>query len=465
MANASLALPGSSSEITPQSLNRAIVKLAVPAVLENLLGTAVLLADTLLIGRLHDPAALAAIGVSGSYIWIAQGVFMALGIGALAIVARAWGEGNLPEARRTAGQSISLSLALSVMLMVLMMLFAEPFLRMLVQDPDPAMADHVVQLGTLYTHLILSTALLAWPRMVMSNLMRAAGDTRTPMLITLGINIVNIALAALLIFGAGPVPAMGLAGAGIATAIALGLGGVASFIAMGRGWTPMRVSPREMLVWHWPEVQRIWRVALPNIIESGIQRVGFITFVGIVSSLGTATMAAHQITNSIESFAFMPAWGLAIATSTLVGQSLGAQRIDIAQLATRRSAIFGVGAMLAMGALFVIFAPHMASAFGAEADVLALASVAVALSALELPSLAFYMIYSGALRGAGDTRSPMIVSLFGSIVLRVSLVWLLAVGLGMGLAGVWIATAIDWFGRAVLVYLLYRRGRWKQLRV
>jgi putative MATE family efflux protein len=465
LANASIALPGSSSDLSPQTLNRTIVKLAVPAVLENLLGTAVLLVDTLLIGRLHDPAALAAIGVSGSYIWIAQGVFMALGIGALAIVARAWGEGNLAEARRTSGQSISLSLVLSVVLMALMMICAEPFMRLLVQDPDPAMSEHVVQLATLYSHLILSTALLAYPRMVMSNLMRAAGDTRTPMLITLAVNVVNIVLAAWLIFGGGPMPALGLAGAGIATAIALGLGGLASFIAMWRGWTPLRVSPREMLVWEWPEVRRIWRVALPNIIESGIQRVGFITFIGIVSSLGTASLAAHQITNSIESFAFMPAWGLAIAASTLVGQSLGAGRIDIAQLATRRSAIFGVSAMVLMGSLFVIFAPLMAGAFGAQADVLALATVAVALSALELPSLAFYMIYSGALRGAGDTRSPMIVSLIGSIVLRVSMVWLLAIGLGMGLAGVWIGTAIDWAGRALLVYLLYRRGRWKQLKV
>jgi putative MATE family efflux protein len=465
LANASIALPGSSDELSPQSLNRTIFKLAVPAVLENLLGTAVLLADTLLIGRLGDPAALAAIGVSGSYIWIAQGVFMALGIGALAIVARAWGEGNIAEAKLAAGQSISLSLVLSVLLMGAMFLFAEPFLRMLVHDPDPAMSEHVVQLGTLYTHLILTTALLGWPRMVMSNLMRAAGDTRTPMLITLAINVVNIVLAAWLIFGGGPMPALGMAGAGIATAIALGLGGVASFIAMWRGWTPLKVSPREMMVWHWPDVKRIWRLALPNIIESGIQRVGFITFIGIVSSLGTASMAAHQITNSIESFAFMPAWGLAIAASTLVGQSLGARRVDIAELATKRSAIFGVGAMIAMGALFVIFAPQMAGAFGAQADVLALASVAVALSALELPSLAFYMIYSGALRGAGDTRSPMIVSLIGSIVLRVSLVWLLAIGLGMGLAGVWIGTAMDWLGRAVLVYLLYRRGRWKQLKV
>lgn len=465
MANASIALPGSGDDLTPQTLNRAIVRLAVPAVLENLLGTAVLLVDTLLIGRLHDPAALAAIGVSGSYLWIAQGVFMALGIGALAIVARAWGEGNLHEAKHAAGQSISLSLALSVVLMALMMVFVEPFLRMLVQDPNPAMADHVVQLGTLYTHLMLTTALLAWPRMVMSNLMRAAGDTRTPMLITLAVNALNIVLAAVLIFGAGPVPAMGLGGAGIATAIALGLGGLVSLIAMWCGWTPLQVSLRQMLVWHWPDVRRIWRVALPNIIESAIQRVGFIAFVGIVSSLGTATMAAHQITNSIESFAFMPAWGLAIATSTLVGQSLGARRIDIAELATKRSGILGVSAMVVMGALFVIFAPQLAAAFGAQDDVLALATIAVALSALELPSLAFYMIYSGALRGAGDTRSPMIVSLVGSIVLRVSLVWLLAVGLGMGLAGVWLGTALDWLGRAAIVYALYRRGRWKQMKV
>lgn len=467
MSQPAAALPAPGGALTPAALNRAIVRLAVPAVLENLLSTAVLFVDTLLVGRLNDPAALAAVGLSSSFLWIAQGIFMAVGVGALALVARAWGEGDRAEARRLAGQSITFSAALSAGVMLVMMLLAEPFLRALLQDPDPAQAERVLRMAVDYSHVMLSTAVLAYPRLVMSAVMRAAGDTRTPMWITLLVNAANIALAVPLIYGLGPAPALGVIGAAVATACAQALGGLISLAALVRGWTPLHLSPRQlarqMVAWDGQDVRRIWRLALPNVIESGIQRVGFITFIGIVSSLGTTAMAGHQIANAVESMAFMPAWGLAIAASTLVGQSLGARCVDIAEMATQRTAIFGVLSMVAMGALFVPLGPWLASAFGAQGEVLAQASLAVRISALELPVLALYMIYGGALRGAGDTRSPMFVSLIGAVFFRVAAVWTLAVGLGLGLAGVWLGTAVDWAGRALLMWLLYRRGAWKKL--
>jgi putative MATE family efflux protein len=464
LANSSLPLPGSRG-ITSQSLNREIIRLAIPAVLENLLATAVLFVDTLLLGRLDDPAVLAAAGISSGYLWISQGIFIALGVGALAVVARAWGEGDVASAQRIAGQAVVLSMAVSLIQMALMMLLAEPFLRILIQDPDPINAAHTLRFATEYSLIILSTSLLANPRLVISSVMRAAGDTRTPMWITLLVNVINIGLAVPLIYGMGPVPALGIQGAGLATAIAQALGGLIALVMLLHGGTSLRVPIKHMLVWHWVDVHRIWRLALPNILESGIQRVGFITFIGIVSSLGTVVLAAHQIANTIESMAFMPAWGVATATSTLVGQALGARDIAIAELATKRAAWLGFIAMLIAAALFAMFAEPMAAAFGAQGEVLVLATLAVRLSGLELPGLGLYMIFGGALRGAGDTRSPMIVSLIGSIVLRVSVVWVLAIGLGLGLAGVWIGTAVDWAVRAFLMFVLYKRGHWTQLLV
>jgi len=447
------------------NLNRNIIRLAVPAVLENLLTTAVFFADTLLVGWLRDPTALAAVGLSGTYLFISMGVVMALGIGVLAVVARAWGAGDLIGARRAAGQSVALTMVLALITTPLMILASRPFFALLVQDPNPATHDAVVTLAADYANIVTLGSVLSFPRIVLSMVMRAAGDTRTPMFITLLVNVLNIALAVVLIFGAGPVPSYGVHGAAAAVSIAQSVGGLLAFGAVLSGISQPRLRIADMLIWDRQEVARIWRLALPNIAEAAIQRIGFITFMGIVSSLGAAAIAANQITNSIESLSFMPGAGLATAVSTLVGQALGAGNQRVAELATRRSVLFGIGLMSGIGVLFVAFGSQLAGLFGASPEVLALATDTVRISALELPTLAIYMIYASALRGAGDMRSPMIVSLIGAVFFRVAAVWFFTIVLGMGLNGVWIGTAVDWFTRALVIYILYRRGRWRTLTV
>ncbi|MCL5996138.1 MAG: MATE family efflux transporter [Chloroflexi bacterium] len=464
MANSSIAL-SSVKGLKPESLNKTIFDLALPAVLENILMTAVFLADTLLIGQLHDAAALAAIGLSNTYLWIANGLFMALGVGALALVARAYGAGDYAKAKQVAAQAIALSAVLSVLVMVVMIPLAEPFMRLLMQDPDPIARAEVVRQATVYIHLILCTAVLSYPLQVMSGAMRATGDTRTPMYITLIMNVINIFLAAALIFGIGPIPALKIEGAGAATALARALGGILALVVFLKGMTHLKINLRDMVTWRWPEVSRIWKLAFPNVVETIIQRVGFITFMGIVSSLGTATVAANQIANTVESLSFMPAFGLSVAATTLVGQSLGARNATIGELAVKRTAIFSLIAMSLTGLLFVLFGQQIASVFGATGDVLLLAGMAVQISALEQPSIALQMVYGGALRGAGDTRSPMMVSLIGVIFFRIAAVYLLAVVFKLGLAGVWLGTAIDWAGRTAVMYVMFRRGRWKQLKI
>ncbi len=444
------------------TLNRSIIRLAAPAIVENLLNTAVFFTNTLLLGWLRDPAALAAVGVGNTFQFIAQGMFMAVGVAALALVARAWGAQDFASARRTAGQAMTLTLLLSVAVALPMLLLAEPFMRMLVQDPDAEQRARVIAYGVDYTRLILLGAPLAYARIVLNSIIRATGNARAPMLITLFVNALNIALALVLIFGAGPVPRLGIRGAALAIMVSQALGGLISFAACLSARVQPHLSLRDIFVWDSALVKRLIRVGLPNIAESAVQRVGFVTFMSMVGSLGTASIAAHQITNSIESMSFMPAQGLATAVATLVGQSLGAQKVRLAELSVRRSTLFGVATMLLAGALFVIFGGQLAALFGAQREVLDLASTAVRISALELPTLAIYFIYSAALRGAGDTRSPMLVSLLGAIVFRVSAVWLLAIYFKLGLAGVWYGTAIDWLGRAVVVWILYRRGRWKR---
>ncbi len=446
-------------DVKPESLNRTIISLAIPSVLENLLVSAVFISDTFLIGHLNDPAALAAVGIGGSYLFIANGLFQALSIGSMALVARAFGERDLAQARRMSGQSVSLAVAFALLCMVILMPLTHTFMTLVIGDPE------VIRQGTLYIELILATSVASFPLQVMTGVMRATGDTRTPMYITLIMNLLNIVFAVVLIFGLGPIPALKIAGAGTATSLARTIGGVMALVVMVKGLSKLRVSLREMAVWAWQDVVRILRIAVPSIIDSLIQRVGFITFIGIVASLGTDVVAANQIANTIESLAFLPAFGLSVATTAIVGQALGAKNIPIAELATRRSAILAICVMLGTGMSAVLFGGAIAKAFGASSQILGLATMAVQLSALEQPFIALQNIFGGALRGAGDTRSPMLVSLVGVTFFRITTVYLLAILLGLGLAGVWLGTAIDWAGRTEAMYFMYKRGRWKQLKI
>jgi putative MATE family efflux protein len=445
------------------NLNRRIVRLAGPAVLENLLNTALFVINTLFVGWLREPAALAAIGVGNTLQVIGQNLFMALGVAALALVARAWGAGDHEGARRLTAHAIVVTLLLSLALAIALFVLAEPLFRLLVRDNDARQLETVIASGAEYTRILMLVAPLAYGRVVISATMRAAGDTRTPMLITLLVNGLNIALAAVLIFGVAAMPGMGVRGAAIAAAVAQSVGGLAAFAVLFSGRHRLRLrwgglSGRPFV--DRMEILRILRVAAPNLAEAVVLRIGFILFTGIVGGLGAAAIAAHQIANAIESVSYMPGQGLATATAALVGQSLGARKPEIAALVVRRAGLFGVGIMLLMGACYALFGRQLAALYGAQGDVLMLAAQAVRISALELPTLALYNIYSGALRGAGDTRSPMLVSLIGVIFFRVAVVWLLTVQLGLGLAGVWLGTAIDWAGRAIVVYLLFRGGRW-----
>lgn len=458
MADSSIAL-STLGDLKPESLNKSIISLALPSVLENLLVSAVFISDTFLVGHLNDPAALAAIGLSGTYFNLANGLYQALSIGAMALVARAFGEKNLKEARRIGGQAVAVAVVFSIGAMMLLIPLAEWFMHLMISDPA------VVAQGTMYIRLVLCTSFIAFPLQVMTGVMRATGDTRTPMYITLLMNVFNILLALVLIFGLGPIPSLKIAGAGTATAIARALGGLMALIVMWKGLSKLQIGLRDMIVWRWKDVGRICGIAWPSIIDTLIQRVGFMAFAGIVASLGTYVVAANQIANTIESLAFMPAFGLSVSVSAIVGQALGARHVDVAEMAVKRSAMFALIMMGFTATCSVLFGGQIAKLFGATPEIFGLATMAVQLSALEQPFLAVQNVFGGVFRGAGDTRSPMLVSLVGVVFFRITMVYLLAIILGLGLAGVWLGTAIDWAGRTSVMYFLYRRGKWKQLKI
>ena len=445
--------------LTRENIPRNIIHLALPAVGEDLLVTMVFVVNTLLIGRLKDPAALAAVSLGGLFLNVADRLFSAVSVVATALVAHAWGAEDYERARQVAAQSILVAVLFASAATVIIWPLSSVMLELM------GASERAVALGAMYMRVILFTSLLGFPMVVLNGIMRGSGDTQTPMTITLIMNVWNVVVAAVLVFGVGPLPAMGLAGAAVATATARLLGGILALVLVMSGKRFLQVRPRDVLRWNSTLIAQMVRLSLPTAGESIIMRLGFVLFMRIVSALGEVPLAAHQIAINVESLSFMPGHGLSVASTTLVGQSLGAKEPDLAEESIRTTMRFSLAVMGAVGVIFALFGPSLAGIFGSTPEVLALAGSAVRIGALEQLPIAVHMVVSGSLRGAGDMRAPVYATLVGTLLFRVPTVFLFAIVFGWGLNGVWLGTAADWTARATLIYFLFRRGAWKKIRL
>lgn len=445
--------------LTRENITHNIVKLALPAVAENLLVTAVFLVDTLLIGWLRDPAALAAVSLGGLFLNIANQLFSAVSVSATALVAHAWGAGDHERARRIAGQAIVAAVLFAAITIAVLWPLAASMLILM------GASERATALGAQYMRIILATSLLGFPMVVLNGILRGAGDTRTPMVVTLVMNACHVLVAAALIFGPGPLPALGFPGAAWATAAARLLGGTLALYLVMSGRRFLKIRWQDMLRWDAPMMGQMLRLSLPTGGESVIMRLGFILFMRIVSALGEVPLAAHQIAVNVESLSYMPGFGLSVASTTLVGQALGANKPDLAEESIRGTMRISLVVMGAVGVIFALFGPALAAVFGSTPEVVALAGSAVRIGALEQLPIAVQMVIAGSLRGAGDMRTPMYATLLGTLFFRVPIVYLFAVVWGWGLDGVWLGTALDWTARAALLYFLFRRGAWKKIRL
>ena len=446
-------------ELNYERLNHNIAELALPSVAENLLVSMVYFSDAFLIGWLRDPHALAAVGLSGTFLQILQAIFQAMAVSATAMVAQYWGADDEERATRVAAQAILLSFLTAVVAGALFWGLAPALLGLM------GASDETARQGALYMRLVLLTSFAGYPLSVLGGIMRGAGDTRTPMRITAVMNVWNVIAAAALIFGPGPLPALGIAGAGLATASARLLGGLLAFLVLCQGRTLLQVRPRQLLHYDGSIVRTMVRLSLPTAGEAAVRQGGSLLFMRIVASLGDVALAAHQIAVNIESLSFMPGTGMSVAGTTLVGQSLGAGKSDLAEKSVGRVVAFAVGIMGLVGVGFALFGPAIASLFGATPEVVAAAGAAIRIGALEQVPLAVMMAMSGCLRGAGDMKSPMVATTAGVVLFRVPIVYLFAIIFGWGLNGVWLGTALDFTGRMIVLYLLFRRGAWKKMRV
>jgi putative MATE family efflux protein len=285
------------------------------------------------------------------------------------------------------------------------------------------------------------------------------------MLITLVMNCVNILFNWLLIFGIWIFPRMEVAGAAWATSIAYTIGASLIIYRLLSSKSILTISLKNIVDVNMSIIKRILRISLPATLDASLTQMGYLFFIKIVAMLGTVSLAAHQIAIRIEALSFMPGFALAVATTTIVGQSLGANKPDLAMLSMRKNCQIALALMGFFAIIFLVFAKPMASVFHPEQDVLALSAYCVMIAAIEQPALAIYMVYAGGLRGAGDTLSPMIVTIVGTLCFHLPVAYVFGIVLEWGLAGIWFGAALAWILRAIAVYILFRKGRWRTIKI
>jgi putative MATE family efflux protein len=443
------------------------LKLALPAVGEQVLNTFVGLADTFLVGHLSIQAAtllgytsataLAGVGLANQMVWLVTVFFMAVGVGATAVIARARGANDMATANAALRQSLLLGLLMGLASTLIVLPLAPAMMQLLGAGPDvlPRGVDflHISALSFGPTALLfLATAAL-----------RGVGDTRTPLLVMLGVNAINILISWLLINGNLGAPVLGVQGAAIGSAIARGSGGVflvALLLLRGRSGLRLSFNLRP----DWPMIKRIARVGAPSGAEQLVFQGALLVFVRFVTGLGTVAYAAHNVVINIESLSFLPGMGYAIAASALVGQGLGAGKPEEAEANAYEALLQGTVMMTVLGVIMMIIPQQLINIMAADPAVAQAGTGAMRLAGLLQPFLALNFIMSGALRGAGDTRWPLYTKIISTWGIRLPIVMIM-LWLGFGLTGVWIGMATDFAVQGALAWWKFRQGRWKTERV
>jgi multidrug resistance protein, MATE family len=464
-----------SASLTSGNLRPTVFWLALPVLAEQLLSYLVGLVDTYLSGQLGAVATIAtsAVGLAGYVGWLATLMFGLVGIGTTAIVARAWGAGRRSQANRVANQSLTLAAGIGV-LFLLFMMPAAPLLASLLN-----MEGLAAEITTRYLRIDAVGLVFTSVTVAAAAALRGTGDMRTPMFVLGFVNLLNVVCSLALVYGIGPWPSVGLSfpliaprgvdGIVLGTVIARTAGGLLMLFAVANGAGGLKFRAKQLR----PKLRvarRILAIGIPAAADGLIMWSGHYLFLMVISHLGEgaageAIFAAHIIGIRVEALTYLPAVAWGAAAATLVGQSLGAGSTERAKAvgneAVRQCGIVGIlmTAALFFGAEWIYGVMHNDPAV-AHVGVPALRLLAF----FQVP-VVLSIVYVYALRGAGDTRFPLLMTCLGVMGIRVPLSYLCGIVLDGGLVGAWIGMCGDLLLRSILAAWRFNRGGWSSIRV
>ncbi len=451
------ALRGSHQDFTTGSLNRAILLLAIPMVLEMVLESLFAVVDVFWVGRLGADA-VATVGLTESLLSLVFAVGLGLSLSTTAMVARRIGEKD-PDGAAVAGvQAIVLGLGVSLAIGLPSFFLAPRMLQLMGASPQ------VVTVGSGYARIALGGSGAILMLFLNNAIFRGAGDAAIAMRLLWVSNIINLVLDPCLIFGWGPFPKLGVTGAALATFTGRSIGVLYQFYRLLRGSERIRILTRQIRV-DLSVLLRLVRVSLTGILQFAIAHTSWIGLVRIVSIFGSAALAGYTIAIRIVVFAILPSWGLSNAAATLVGQNLGAKQPQRAESSVWRTGFYNMIFLGVIGVLFVVFAEPIVRLFTHDPEVIPLAASCLRIVSYGNIGYAYGMVMLQAFNGAGDTITPTIVNFFGFWLLEIPLAYFLAIPMHMQAKGAYFSIVAAEAAIAGVSIILFKRGYWKKQQI
>jgi putative MATE family efflux protein len=451
------AVRGVEKEVTTGSINRALLVLSIPMILEMVMESLFSVIDILFVSRIGVEA-VATVGLTESVITLVYSVSIGMSMGVTAMVARRIGEKKPGAAAVASVQAIGIGVLVSVLIGMVGVIYADRILELM------GGSEEVIREGAIYTRIVMGSNVVIMLLFLLNGVFRGAGDASLAMQSLWLANGINILLDPLLIFGIGPFPELGLKGAAIATATGRGIGVLFQFWLLIRGSSVVRLTLQHLRV-RWDIIRRLVKVSANGALQFLISSASWIFLMRIIAMFGDEAVAGYVIAIRLIIFTILPSWGLSNAAATLVGQNLGAGQPDRAERSVWRAGLINTIFLVSVSLIYIIFAPQIIQLFDNTPAVVEAGVVTLRIICLGYVFFAYGMVLSQAFNGAGDTRTPMLINIFCFWLLEIPLGYFLAVTLDMGLAGVCWAIAIAETALAIIAAILFRRGTWKQVSI
>lgn len=438
-----------------KNIIKEVLRISIPAIIDTFCQNLMVSIDMMMVGKISADA-ISSVGIGSAPYNTVLPALMAVGVGASAIISRAFGANNKKEAKRATVQSIFIAIPIALLLMLIFWLFSNEIVSFIAKDKSFNLADAIS-----YHNITTFSFVFVLFNIVFFNIFRAIGRTKIPMLGNGMCLLINMFLNYIFIF----VLKKGVTGAAIATMLARSTQTMLSFYLIffrKSEWISLGVKD---IFTDFHTMKRIVKVGIPAAIEQLSLRGGMLIFEIMVISLGSLSYASHKIALTAESYSFGMGFGISMAATTLVGQELGRDNPKKSMQNGFICMTLGMIVMSCMGLIFFIMPNLFVSLFTKDKEVLKLAGSALKIVSLCQPFLAITMILNGALRGAGATKSVLLVTFLGIFLIRIPTTYFFLYILKTGLLGAWVVMIIDLIFRSATILYIFKKGKWKYLKV
>ena len=432
-----------------------ILKLALPAVGEMILYMMIWVFDTVMVGRHSGQLGVSAVGLSSEIIYTFFNIFVSMGISisVTSIVSRSLGAKNEKKADEVSNIAVKLGIFLGILLTLIFSIFSEEILHIAGAKNDVAL------LGKTYMRICSIGLTFNMLTNIFNGIYRGCKNTKTPLYGAAIMNIVNVSLDYILIFGKFGAPELGVKGAAIATVGGILCAFIFSLTQLKK--LPFKIHLKRKIIKE--EVKELVTLAIPSACQEGAFSINRLINVSIIMGLGSLAFAANQITITIESISFMPGWGFAVALTTLAGHSIGEKNYEETKKYVYYTITLSVITMGVTALIFFFFPKELISLFikESEKEVIELGAMCLVLAAIEQIPMAIAMALEGAMKGMGDTKTPFKVVIFTNWIIRLPLVYYFLYLKKYPVTAFWTITAIQWTIEAIIIFIVYER-KWKK---